>query len=354
MKHPLLISLLTLLSACKLPDATTEINPEELTGMKKYEWYAQFTTPKGYNRMRITGGYFTLEDQTKMYFHTGFLPQGKWASPSGLRLVGPAKKYLPRQLNITWFSILENQAYSAECPVPFEQLQQDGANGFSADLPVGWQDKSFNRFVTGIAPGGYIQIWAFAIGAAHITISSCQGKPVNISFSETRLSQGGGYKSWKEYVDAYIEDYTPEQLQDLGKKAFPVNTWRDIYTRRYPYTIKVSGMRQQPAYAKLSTFGGEYYTFGAPRTPADRYDTHGVPDMLDIFTLSDRDDEVHKEFYRVHFDETEAIRAFEKFAETNQGKPFELHAEVSDLKTHVNITLTDGGQIYLFEKTRME
>lgn len=304
--------------------------------------------------MHITDGYFTLEDQTKMHIYTNYLPQGKWASPSGLRLVGPAKKYLPRQLNITWFSILENQAYSAECPFPFEQLQQDGTNGFSADLPVGWQDKSFNRFVTGIAPGGYIQIWAFAIGAAHITIGSCQGKPVNIPFSETRLSQGGGYKSWKEYVDAYMENYTPEQLQDLGKKAFPVNTWRDIYTRRYPYTIIVSGTKQQKAYAELSTVGGERYTFDMPDTPADRLDTHEVPTMLNVFTVSDKSDKLYEAYYRVRFDETEAIRAFEKFAGTNQGKPFELHAEVSDLKTHVNITLTDGEQIYLFEKTRME
>ena len=174
---------------------------------------------------------------------------------------------------------------------------------------------------------------------------------MDVPFETTRLSEGGGYKSWQQFVQAYKKKYTSQELKALEKKAFPINTWRDNYTKRYPYTIKTSGMRQETAYAKLSTFGGEYYIFGAPKTPADRYDTHGVPDLLDVFTLSNKDNQIREESYRVYFDEAETIAAFEKFTAITQGKPFELHAEVGDLKTHITVTLTDGEHIYQFEKT---
>ena len=351
MKHLFLSFLLcTLLSACKPQETITTSNQKAATHMNKYEWLAKFTSPRQYNWMHITGGYFILEDDSKMPIYHGYIPMGRWGNSSGTRVVGPKYKYLPKQLNITWFSILENQAYQAECLFPFDQLKQDAENGFSNVRSFGWEDKPFNRFTTGIAPGGYIQVWASS-GAAQITIGYCQGKPVDVPFETTRLSEGGGYKSWQHYVQTYKKKYTSQELKTLEEKAFPINIWRDIYTKRYPYTIKTSGMRQETAYTDLVTFGDEYYIFGAPKTPADRYDTHGAPSMLDVFTLSSKDNQHREESYRVYFDEAETLAAFEKFTEITQGKPFELHAELDDLK-HLKIRLVYREHSYQFKKTR--
>ena len=321
--------------------------------MNVYEWYPAFTTPENYDFMHVTGGYLTLEDDSKMPIHHGYEPMGRWGSSDSLRLVGPDEKYLPKQLNITWFSILENQAYQTVCSLPLDKIERYAENGLSVARPAGWVSTPFNRFISGIAPGGYVQVWAGS-GAGRISIAYCQGKPTTIPFFETRLSGGGGYRSWDQYVQATFEEYTQQELQALKDRAFPVNPWRDIYTKRYPYTVKVTGAAQEPAYAKLSTFGGEYYTFGAPKTPADDFDTHGAPLMLDIFTLFNNGAKVYDEFHRVRFDEKEVLAAFEKFQEITQGNSFEMHAEVSDNKTHVNVTLTDGEHVYLFERIRME
>lgn len=318
--------------------------------MDRSEWYPTFSTPKPFNTtMIVLDGAFTLVDDTVLPLHVGHGPGGIWGQGSGLRVEGPREKALPQHLSISWVSTVERKRYTAECPLPVEEMRQDNEKGSrlsnTESLSIGGE---YSRFIIGIAPQGMIRVWASGL-ATKIAVATCQGKEVDIPFEGSAMSEGGGYSSWDELYAASMRYDFPDGVEP-ALALVESNPWRNVYTKRFPYTVVLDGF-ESDYLANIFTLGGERLTFGDIRSIAQRFKTYEYPQ--DVSLSVPLGVEPRPRSYRVIFDETEVIAAFDRLSAPDPDAPLTLTFEQGP-NGGIAVSLANETEVYIFRNFTLE
>src|SRR5690625_7626696 len=94
-----------------------------------------------------------MSDGAGLYVPSGGLLDKGWGEMISTHIVGPDLKPLPDQLEIKFFSFLEDQFYEGVFDLPYETIlslfKEQSING----------GREYHRIMIGFAPGGYVAVW---------------------------------------------------------------------------------------------------------------------------------------------------------------------------------------------------
>lgn len=310
-KHGLWISVLLLVTSLTCSGATMDKTD-------KFDWNASESAPRKYVMTIVSGGLSYHDGSGSLYIPDGSDIKHGWGTGVSSHVTGERLKPLPKELRITFFSYTENQFYRAKFDLPYAKilaLFQDGY--FSPNEGPKGSHVTYQKIVTGVAPGGAVAVWLVGINRTTEVFfgqaEKFEGEWSSIT-SNTDMSRA-------EYIQRRIQDAnkTPEALEALRKNGVPLGLWAS-YRTRYPWQPVFSGMTvRNERINVVKYFNGEVDYLNYPLEKDIAASTRAVPSYLN-FIWERGKGQSHS--YKLTFNETEIFAAFKKLG--NDHPPLQL------------------------------
>ena len=141
---------------------------------------------------------------------------------------GNDPKELPKDIDIVWFSFIENCFYNLQAPLDYEKIEKLFKEGFEQRIRYGeLHHTTYNGLVVGLAPGGTVVVW---VGKGYSPITEVG----RFQASRTYLTETSDMDSHerlifdKEYRKslATAPNIVPLEVQKANEgKPIPYNLW---------------------------------------------------------------------------------------------------------------------------------
>ena len=141
---------------------------------------------------------------------------------------GNDPKELPKDIDIVWFSFIENCFYNLQAPLDYEKIEKLFKEGFEQRIRYGeLRHTTYNGLVVGLAPGGTVVVW---VGKGYSPITEVG----RFQASRTYLTETSDMDSHerlifdKEYRKsiATASNIVPLEVQKANEgKPIPYNLW---------------------------------------------------------------------------------------------------------------------------------
>ena len=141
---------------------------------------------------------------------------------------GNDPKELPKDIDIVWFSFIENCFYNLQAPLDYEKIEKLFKEGFEQRIRYGeLRHTTYNGLVVGLAPGGTVVVW---VGKGYSPITEVG----RFQASRTYLTETSDMDSHerlifdKEYRKslATAPNIVPLEVQKANEgKPIPYNLW---------------------------------------------------------------------------------------------------------------------------------
>ena len=141
---------------------------------------------------------------------------------------GNDPKELPKDIDIVWFSFIENCFYNLQAPLDYEKIEKLFKEGFEQRIRYGeLHHTTYNGLVVGLAPGGTVVVW---VGKGYSPITEVG----RFQASRTYLTETSDMDSHerlifdKEYRKsiATASNIVPLEVQKANEgKPIPYNLW---------------------------------------------------------------------------------------------------------------------------------
>ena len=141
---------------------------------------------------------------------------------------GNDPKELPKDIDIVWFSFIENCFYNLQAPLDYEKIEKLFKEGFEQRIRYGeLRHTTYDGLVVGLAPGGTVVVW---VGKGYSPITEVG----RFQASRTYLTETSDMDSHerlifdKEYRKsiATVSNIVPLEVQKANEgKPIPYNLW---------------------------------------------------------------------------------------------------------------------------------
>lgn len=301
--------------------------------MKKFELLASESAPEGFP-MEVVDGHFYDKKGGSLYIPPGRTIQDGWGKGVSTHIVGADKKYLPYKFDILCFSYSENAFYAGEFDLPYDRIYQLFEKGYP--LISDDEDGRFRYLIAGVAPGGYVTIWAEGI-EKRVEIFS--GEMEKVEAPWVRVVDNPEI-SREAFVDLELkESLSDEQYKAVKEKKIPFGLW-EKYARRYKWKPIVSNVNYDGIVQDIKFVNGEknYYSIKHNNDWADR--DYPVPTEL-TFTWVDLIG--RRVMAEITFDKDIIIQSFENMSQkTNAPFVLDVHIEQSEKGYYYSAGLVAG------------
>lgn len=227
---------------------------EERIMEEKFKWGAGISTEIGFP-MRIYAGRVGNVGIMSSFVSSFDKPDDGWG-------VGYAEnssmKHLPKDLDITWLSYVEDCFYRVKADLDYPRLLKLFREGYKERarnleaFPEGYGDENFNTFIVGLAPGGVVVVWVSGI-KRQIEIGRFQAEKIDLKQPEGLDSNEALIFSRKEREETLADErFRPKHIRE---KPIPYGLWdeyRDTKYSWYPTFEFYAG-------AKMGDFWIEYH-----------------------------------------------------------------------------------------------
>ncbi len=201
----------------------------------EYEWGISVNAPIGYPVHVYAGKVGPQYIISELWCST---EEPDWGSAYANE--GNDPKELPKDIDIVWFSFIENCFYNLQAPLDYEKIEKLFKEGFEQRIRYGeLRHTTYNGLVVGLAPGGTVVVW---VGKGYSSITEVG----RFQASRTYLTETSDMDSHerlifdKEYRKsiATASNIVPLEVQKANEgKPIPYNLW-DYYAetqyRWYP------------------------------------------------------------------------------------------------------------------------
>lgn len=200
-------------------------------------------------------------------------PDNVWGYPAGgsSHISADGSRPLPRKLDMVYYSLVENKAYSLEEPLPYEKLKEM----FSKKNEDG--DPLYTDIIIGAAPYGGVALWTQRTDTRQTElISWLKGKEVALDFADfasSALALTSG-SNWDEFRANALQKYK-EAAENLKENGLPDKELFDWFNEKYntAFNVKFNAPAKEGENAEdmrvtsfeVKYFNGENETL----TPAD-------------------------------------------------------------------------------------
>ena len=268
----------------------------------KFEWLATESAPNHYP-MEIIQGTFIYHGEAErgLYVPSGGTLYAGWGEGISNHIVGEKLKPLPDRLKIIFYSYAEKQTYSGEFTLPYEKILALFREGAARNVGR----PTFDRIMVGIAPGGGVAVWY--VGGVQTEVFFGQAKKIELAPSQAfSLPFDSKAESDAYIAKQLVNSLKPAELESLKKDGIPFGLWAR-YRNRYDWQ-PTSSLGQNLENVNVVYLNGENITDWNLTDKKELNNLRPVPRKVSFHTLlNDK-----KVIYIVHFDEFEAMAAFEK------------------------------------------
>ena len=189
----------------------------------EYEWGISVNAPIGYPIHVYAGRVGSQYIISELWCST---EEPDWGSAYVNE--GNDPKELPKDIDIVWFSFIENCFYNLQAPLDYEKIEKLFKEGFEQRIRYGeLRHTTYNGLVVGLAPGGTVVVW---VGKGYSPITEVG----RFQASRTYLTETSDMDSHerlifdKEYRKsiATASNIVPLEVQKANEgKPIPYNLW---------------------------------------------------------------------------------------------------------------------------------
>lgn len=227
MKKTLLFLLLTL----QLASCQNNIPKEEAMNEPEYEWGISVNAPIGYPIHVYAGKVGRQYIMSDLWCST---EEPDWGSAYVNE--GNDPKELPKDIDIVWFSFIENCFYNLQAPLDYEKIEKLFKEGFERRIRYGeLRHTTYDGLVVGLAPGGTVVVW---VGKGYSPITEV-GRFQASQIYLTETSDMDSHERLifdKEYRKsiATAPNIVPLEVQKANEgKLIPYNLWDHYAETQY-------------------------------------------------------------------------------------------------------------------------
>lgn len=312
--------------------------------MNKFDWKARESAPVSFP-MRIVEGNFSDKEGGSLYVPDKRTIHQGWGYGVSSHVVGADKKNLPNRLEITCFSFSEDEFYSGKYELPYEHILSMFRAGYYS--PKMGENITFDSLVVGVAPGGYLTVWATGIDKRVEIFTGKMEKadvPWERVLSNPKVSRN-------DFIHSVLEESLNDQeYSQIKQNNIPIGLW-EKYATRYKWLPIVSGTEVPNIIKDINFVNGErdYYS---PELGSDWEDqSRAVPTEM---TLSWLDSEGSERQTELVFDVKSIVSAFDEMSE--KSKAFNLNIDIKNKENGLvyNIALVSGENRVLINNTKVK
>ena len=310
--------------------------------MSTFDWLPTECAPKDYPA-RIVRGTLLFGDGGSVPIPGDQLINNGWGAVGSTHIVGPSLKPVPVQLELRWFSYLEDRFYAGRFELPSARMLE--LFGAGAASPRPGPRLKYDTVIVGVAPGGDVSVW---MGAQRIVTEVATYRAAVAELSWTAVLDNPGIPRAKYIADALKEALPAEVLKRVTGTPVPAGRWGAVYARRLPWTPRLRGtLAATDLWVRCFNGEHEWLDLSGTRKDVDSPPlTRGVPREL---TLTWRHGSGADLRSVVTLDEREVFAAFAKLAMADPGAPMTLLLEPAPDATRVELFLQQRELLYRFE-----
>lgn len=320
-----------------------------LTGMgstmETFDWLATDSAPENYP-MQIVTGDFILSNGGSLYIpNTRILHKG-WGIMESSHVVGPELKPLPRKMEITFFSYVENAFYQGSFELPYDKIQKLFAAGYYS--PKKKADTTYDYIMTGVAPGGAVAVWLF--GADRIT-EVFYAKADRVDLDWSMVNENPAISREEEVRLTLEESIGADGIKKLETEPASFARW-DRYRENYSWQPWVNSDTPPGLINSIAYFNGEFDYLRYPLDASLAELKRPVPKSVRFIWRNSKGKSYWVKYF---FDENEIFAAFDKLASQGQaGLLLELKVEETPGGRTISSYLRNDDEAIKLEYTRLE
>ena len=200
-------------------------------------------------------------------------PDNVWGYPAGgsSHLSADGARPLPRKLDMVYYSVIEDKAYSLEEPLPFEKLKEMFLKKDGEGEPL------YTNLIFGAAPYGGVALWTQR-GDTRRTelVAWLKGKEISLDFKD--FASGGLVMTpgadWREFRENALKEYK-EAAENFEQNGLPDKELFNQFNERYntAFSVKFNAPAKEgeaPTDMEVISFKVEYFNGESETlTPAD-------------------------------------------------------------------------------------
>jgi hypothetical protein len=314
--------------------------------MSKYRWYPTESAPKLYP-IEIVKGDLIFSDGSSIYIPDHKIVSNGWGETNSTYISGDDIKAIPVQLDISWFSYVENKFFSGSFTLPYDEILSQFEKGMIS--PVNGDKTTYNRIIVGLAPEGEVSVW--------LTAEAVTTEVANFKAHEALLDWSiiidNDEVSREEYIAIVLEEAMEKSNLDAVKaNGAPSGLW-ETYRQQSLWQPEIIGSSPFSMWVKSFNGEQEYFNF----SNSDNSRTHrGVPKKIKInWQHSNKQNFTAT----IVFDEQEIFDAYSKLTSGNPDHELSLLLEISEQSHTVDVFVKDGTFIlklesYTIQRYKME
>ncbi|MET4137868.1 DUF2931 family protein [Pedobacter sp. UYP1] len=339
---------------------TTKKEVAKITGNiqdDRYEFYGSMSNPTGYP-VQLYKGRFIFQDDDGYQFTfsegNGVNYKAKWGA-EGTKTRTQVMS-LPKAIDITWYSFVEDVFYRVNSPVDYNKLLTLFSKPYAEKRRKRIVEENYNCIVMGLAPGGVLVVWATGNGRRKVEIGCYQGEKIVIAkkVSDTNEMEYGDVfnQKWRKKVltDTLI---VPSKTQQLTKnKPIPYGYW-DKLTTSYNWRPKFIISPEIKVYdADFSFYNAERFVFFDEGLHNSVYEKRGVPENVYIKWYDNNDNRCAVDF---DFNEEQVFKKFNTFFNVKKNTRAEIEFSI-DKENKIGRAILKNGenQLLLLETEILE
>lgn len=295
------------------------------------EWLPSETAPSARPAWMVRGD-FILPDGNRIYIPDRRTARAGWGRIGSTHIVDPVLRPLPVAMEMTWFSLTEQQSYSAQVKLPLDRLVALCTTPLLNTLDD--RTATPDRLVVGLAPGGDVAVWA-AGTTGTVEVGLWQAAPTQLAIYEVIGEGDSGTEAMAERL--LNENLTKAERDALAKTGPQPGLWR-ARARRFMWSPEIV---DAPGRAfRLEALNGEIEWLPAAPTPAPR----AAPERMRVYWHSS----IGALVAVLVFDPSESLAVFQKFTTDLPDRVLRLLLEPAAADGGVEVSLTDGTLVYRF------
>ncbi|VUD65112.1 hypothetical protein TDB9533_03481 [Thalassocella blandensis] len=301
--------------------------------MKKFDWLATESAPKGFPMKIISGNFYDAKGGS-LYIPNGRVVHDGWGNGVSTHIAGKDKKLVPNRFDILCFSYAENVFYGGEFELPFETLYQLFEEGYYS--PNAGEHITFRRMVAGVAPGGHVSVWVSGIDKQ---IEVFSGKMDAIDFPWEKFLDNPSITR-EDYIDFVLKESLDEnELNTIKNNKVPIGVWPE-YSKKYPWKPLVTGRQSKDLIKNIRFYNGEKNYFSVEHNNDWENEVFPVPSSMTVNWITEKGREIRAE---ITFSEHEIFESFNEMTRQTEN-PFVLsiHIDQQDNQVLYTTTLSSG------------
>lgn len=310
---------------------------QESEQMKKFKWLPTESAFADYP-MEIIKGNFIFTDNSSVYIPNGKVINNGWGERGSLHILKNKLNSIPIQLDITWFSYVEDKFYSGSYLLPYEKILDLFEQ--SASHLVTRKIKKiripYDGITIGLAPEGEISIWLTAQEQV-VEIANYTASEIDIDWKNII-----DHKSFSRshYInEVFRETLDPQQIKYIKSDDYQFPTGiSKRYRKQYIWGVDLAGIK--PIALWVKTFNGENELFFTPDTTKRRY--RSVPKKITIHWKAKNR---HKYTVTFHLEEEQIFSIFEGLNH-HQENVLQLQVVLDNRHPCINIILVETDTLF--------